>query len=481
MAKLLRSLISGCTLLSLGASSAWANVGEAYGFGSRAAALGGATAAWGFDGFASYSNPAGLALLKDKKLVLSWALLEMTPQFTGIDNVITSNVYIGENQSNYGSVADDYRDTFGQTIGLTYQLFPESFRFSFGLTAYLPISHAAYMDTGETFVPEYFLYRARTQRPQIDTGVGLDLGRGLYAGAGLHVAYTLTSNATVFLNTTPGKPSTMRFASSLKPKLAPYLGLLYTNQEVSSFTGGEDTSEAGDGSAGLVVRLPVTSSNNMTLKSAARTFGDFATLDFNFKAASALYYDPLALELGGSYQYARAARAFLQLEYQFWSDFQPPALLIQDPTVENCSDNDADADCGINISGGNNPSFTYRNILVPRLGHELALSPSLVLRAGYYYRPSILKSLSTGAGNYLDPPKHALSAGAGFRFSRFLAFDVPCNLDLHLSYQKLVSQQIAKEPGDEAGNGSGNLKIGAPGYEAGGKVYGGGVSLTLAF
>ena len=231
----------------------------------------------------------------------------------------------------------------------------------------------------------------------------------------------------------------------------------------------------GSFSLGSVLRFPLASSNSMILKSGARALGDIATLDFNFAAASALFYDPWSLEVGGSVEYLPDSRLFLQVDYELWSKYQVPALNISNPST------DTSVPGGINISPGVAPSYHFRNIIVPRVGHEYTLSNGTALRVGYSFKPSILSGTPTEAGNYLDPARHSFTAGVGFKFKRFLGFDAPWSLDTHLAYQWLVTQHITKSPGDELGIGTGDEKIGAPGYDAGGKVYGGGISLTLAF
>lgn len=476
---------TACALLALlSSATAQANVGEAFGFGSRTAALGGAGVSFGYGGFAAYHNPAGLPFEGDKRLLVDVSVLAMVPKFLPIRNVIVENAYTSDKVT-FSDVEEDYRSVIGQQFGLVYRLFPKTLNFTFGVAAYLPLQQVAYMDTGETFVPEYVLYRSRPHRPQIEIGVGGDLGRGFKAGIGFHLAFALTGSGTVFIQTDATKPSTMRFAASLKPKIAPTLGLLYAYDRPGSPRSGDslDASAApSDGplfTLGAVLRLPVSSPNNFFLRSGARAFGSFAALDFNFKALSALYYDPLALELGGSIAEGSRARTVFQLEYQRWSKFESPALFIQDPKNESCGD----SPCGVNISGGKNPAFEYKDILVPRIGQELVMGQerSVTLRAGYAFRPSIFKFLPTGPGNYLDPPKHIFTAGLGFQFKRFLHFDVPCTLDLNVAWHQFLTQQITKTPGDENGNGTGDLKIGAPGYEAGGKMIGGGVDLSLAF
>jgi long-chain fatty acid transport protein len=444
-------------LLSVVSQSSYANVGDAFGFGSRTSALAGAGAAWGSGAFAAYHNPAAISAEADKRLKFGFGLVLAYPNFLPINNVVTQNKYVADGVQ-YGDVDTSYQSTFGQVLGISYRLFPDFFDLSLGFVAFLPLNQAAYMDTGEPFIPEYFLYRARTQRPQTEFGLGMNLGHGFRVGAGLHMAFTLTGNATVFLNTKPDTTtSSMRFTSSLKPKLAPYFGLLFKPED-----------DPRTYSIGAVFRLPAASDNTLQLKSAARAFGPLAAVDFNFAAFSTLFYDPMALELGGSLATSSWSRMFLQLDYQIWSKFQAPALDIQQPQGS------------IQITPSSLPKFSYRNIWVPRIGEEFYLSDRVTLRAGYAYRPSILADVPTGAGNYLDPPKHMLNLGLGLNYAQFFGFDIPCNIDLNFTYHYLQRQLIQKTAGNEVGDLSDN-KIGYPEYTAGGNVIGGGVSLSLAF
>jgi hypothetical protein len=446
-------------------------VGQEYGFGSRTRALAGAGAAWGFGAFAAYYNPGALPFQGEKRLLLEGGLVDMTPNFTSINNVIVENAYVSDKVT-YGSVANDYRSTSGEELGFVYRLFPDFHNITFGVTSYLPLQQLAYIDTGETFVPEYVLYRARTQRPQVELGGGFDLTPRWHLGAGLHVAYSLTSSATVFLQTDPTKPSTMRFSASMSPKVAPDVGLLYTSEP--------EPGEAPRLTAGLVMRFAVASDNTLVLQSAARAFGSFAALDFDFNAISTIFYDPFSVELGGTFAETPSTRTYAQLEFQAWSHFKAPALLIQNPSSNNTCNN---GPCGVIISPGQLPAFPYQDIFIPRIGQEYTFG-RLTLRAGYAWQPGIFADGGngpSGAGNYLDPSKHIFTLGAGYHFLHFLNFDVPCDVDVNLAYQALVTEHVTKTPGDENGQGTGDLKIGAPGYDAGGSVYGGGLSLTMAF
>ena len=446
-----------------------ANVGETYGFGSRAAALASTGVAGATGAYASYYNPAALPAAAgvigttdgDHRLAFDLGLVYMTPSFLPISNVVITNSYTsGANTT--GSVDTSYRETLGEALGMSYRLLDGSSQLTAGLTAFLPVNQVAFMDTGDAYAPEYVLYRARTQRPQVEFAVGGRLSERWSLGVGMHLAFALTSNASVFLQTAQtNQPSTMRFIASMKSKFSPYVGARFA-----------PTGEPERLALGAVVRLPATSDNTMVLKSAAHV-GFPQAIDFSFVANSALFYDPLTVELGGAWEHAPGWRLHLQADYQAWSAYQAPAL-----SIVSCTDATTDPNCGVVVHNSANPGFSYRNIVIPRVAEEVT-SGNWVFRAGYAWRPSFMENLPTGAGNYLDPPKHMIQAGVGRLFPRFLGSSIPARIDANLSYHALVTQRVDKSAGDEAGNASGS-KIGAPGYDAGGKILGGGVSLSLA-
>ena len=114
------------------------------------------------------------------------------------------------------------------------------------------------------------------------------------------------------------------------------------------------------------------------------------------------------------------------------------------------------------------------------MGEEWNLNDVTTLRVGYAYRPSMLKNPPNESGNYVDPSKHMIHLGLGLNYKKFLHFEAPCQIDFHLAYHYLILQKITKSAGNEKGDST-DSKIGAPGYDAGGNILGGGVSLSLAF
>jgi hypothetical protein len=277
----------------------------------------------------------------------------------------------------------------------------------------------------------------------------------------------------VFLQSNEAKASTARIAASLEPKASPVASLLYRTNLDGSEPGAHPTL-----TAGVVVRGPLSSGITMNLASGARLMGSVAAVDMVFSADSSLYYDPLSVETGVSLEYLPGARVIAQLDTQLWSKFEAPALIIANPQ-STCTNTD-ESDCGLQVSGGVAPEFHAADIVIVRLAHEWQATDRLSLRLGYAHRPSIFDGLPEGAGNYLDPAREIFTGGLGYQLSSFFGAEVPARIDFHLAYHALETQHIVKESGDELGAGTGDLKIGAPGYDAGGNIIGGGLSLSFA-
>lgn len=450
-------LFSAINLLS---SFAQANIADAYGFGVRSASLGGTSVSGHDDGYDAALNPAVLAKRNGKRLRLSASIVFLQPEFKSINNIVVVNDFTGDKSSgavDRGNVDNHYKPTFGTLLGASAQLTPDFGHLSFGVSIFTPVSQVAYIDSGETFIPEYVLYRSRTQRPQIEFAFASELAEGVFLGVGSKVAFSLSTKADVFLQSSSTTSSSMRFSTSMRPRLVPYAGLLFAPK--NSLVRG-----------GVVFRAAADSPSTLVLGSSARVLGPLSAMNFAFASNSSVYYDPMSVELGGEIDFSSDLKFFGQLDYQRWSAFHAPALSVE---INKTS--------GVSMTNAILPLFQYRDILIPRAGIESKISPTTTLRGGYSYRPSILKALPTGAGNYLDPDRHNFGLGLGYFMRDFLGIPTGATFDLNGTFQYLVTQTIRKTAGNELGTGSGDLKIGAPGYEAGGFVWGFGTGLTVQF
>lgn len=460
-------------------TQAQANVAETLGFGARASGLGGASLADGSEAYTSYANPAGLATLDSKSMYVSYGVVFVQPAFTAIKGVQTQNYYVAD-QNTVSDVDNTYEPTLGQLIGVKLHPFADHafWNASGGIAAFVPIQHFAYMNTGEAFVPEYVLFRSRTQRPQIEAGFALSPFDGFSFGAGLHLGFSLNSKAVIFLQNNTQLPSSMRFESRITPLLSPYFGIQFNESGVS------DVRER-KWSAGAVVRLPQSSANNMELVSTAAALGSSTAITIRAQADSILFYDPLAVELGGSFKILPAVRLNGQIDYQNWEPAKFPAINISQ--VQGAHGEDPASRVTVPISPTANPVQRTHAIFVPRVGVEVDATSALQLRAGYFYRSSIFNTPSTGAGNLIDPSRHGITAGAGVKGEQLLGKDIPWHVDVALTFQPIVPQTVVKTAGDELGRevvsrGGSDIatgKIGSPGYGIGGCLWGGAVSVSI--
>lgn len=452
---------------------AHASIGDRYGYTSSSSAVAGArTGAGEFTSASAYENPSQLSLYspeesdlagapKSSHIRFHWSLLYSTPHFEDIHNVVVENGVNSDKTAgneSYANVDTDYPSTFGQSVGFSIQNRNSDRRWGFGAIAYLPLDHLALVDSGESFAPEYTLHRGANQKPEFQFAASGLLAKNFVFGAGLHLGTKLDSNTTLFLNQGTDTASSLRIAASLKTQASPYVGLTFQPTDTASF--------------GLNYRFASSSPETLNVHATARAIGNVSALDFTFPALATMYYDPGSIEFGWKQRYSNTNKLFFELDYQFWSKFESPTLLIQNPQTASCAPN-----CGVDFSPGLNLAPKTRNILIERIGHAWTIGDSEFL-LGYSYRPGIYSSEPTGAGNAIDPDEHRIAAGYGWIFKSFFAFDAPGRIDLHAAYSIYPKKQVVKTAGDENGN-TASKKIGDPGYETGGSEIGGGLTLQL--
>jgi hypothetical protein len=452
------------TTLSITPSAIGA-IGDRFGFSSEDASLAGAGVGTDeISGVSAFDNPAAMSLLRsnsanvESALRFTWATLYSQPKFADIHNVVVENPVNSDQSPGTSRVANvdtNYPATFGQTLGFSVRSKKSDHHWGFGAVAYLPLDRLALLDSGESFVPEYTLHRGRTQKPEFQAALSGLLSKDLSFGAGVYLGARLTSDTTIFLNQGAGTVSTMRIAASLKTQATPFFGLSFLASDALSL--------------GLVVRFASSSPESLNVQASARAVGNVAAPDFSFPAIGTMYYDPFTVSAGSKIRTSSTTTLFLQLDYQAWSKFESPAILIQNQAC--------DPNCGVDFESGRNLTGRTRDIVVPRIGHSWIIGTSEI-RVGYAYRPGIYRNLPTEAGNAVDPNEHRFSAGYGWAIASFPFFDAPGRFDFHGAYSLYPKQTVVKTAGDENGNLS-NQKVGAPGYEIGGSEWGGGFTVEL--
>lgn len=435
---------------ALFAQSAFASTGEIYGYGSRASALGNTMLGGITDPFATFYNPAANSANPGLQVTLGTAYYN--PEFRKIEGVTIQNAATSDRTGDVvGNVdTDNYLDHLGQAIGISLNLGESLKNLTVGITAAMPIARVAFLDTGDPFKPEYFNYRSRTQRPQIYGSLSASPFKDFYFGTGISIATNLSATATIFTTGSTGKVSSARIASTIKPSAAPYFGI-YAKPDPMQ--------------VGLVVRLPNKYKLSMDTNAQAHLLSGASNIPLVLNSTSTIFYDPLEINLGAAIKIKDKSWVTLELDWLQYKAFEAPTLSLTD--TGSLPD----------LKDSINTSPTMRNIFVPKIGLQHAFEKAVV-RAGYFYRPSPVKD-NSGPGNLVDPAKHVATLGVGFNLKDLKVTDREIFLDLHAQYHYLVRQHISKAPGTETG-GTGT-KIGAPGYNIGGYIYGGGFSLSAAF
>lgn len=404
------------------------------------------------DPFTTFYNPA--ANSTHPGLQASLGVDFAHPSFNGISNIVVNNSAISNAQTpQFGAVdTKNYLDHLGQMVGLSLNL-GENFKFlALGATAFLPIARVAYLDTGDPFLPEYVSYRSRTQRPQIYLSGSASPFSHLHLASGIAIATNLSATANVFLTTSSSGISHQEIASTIKPGAAPYFSL-YADPDPLQL--------------GMTIRLPNRYKVSMDVNATASILGQLNGLPLLVNASSSMYYDPLEIDLAFASTYANGLLwSTVEADWLQYKAFETPIL-----TVTNMGS-------GANIRNSIDTTPTMNNIVILKTGTEVRFEKTR-FRVGYMYRPSPVSD-NSGSGNMIDPDRHSATLGLGVDLKKIHLTEKDISLDLNTQVHYLVKKHVTKTAGNELGN-LGESKIGSPGYDIGGFIYGAGFSLSMAF
>lgn len=362
-----------------------------------------------------------------------------------VRNVVTENsstsTALGPGQTKSGDVQSDYPDTVAQVFKFQAMLNREH-RFTVAAKTFLPLNGIANIDTGNTYQPEFVLYRAETQRPRILLTSGIDLGPEWRVGLGLDVAFSVSAQAQVFLQSGAGTVSDQRISAKVKPGFVPQASIAF--HEFALTVRGENRADF-----------------DLTTMAGGSVFSNVgAGIDFSYAAQSALFFQPWQFELTGQSDLSPSLLLKYGVSYELWGGFKTRAAV-----VDSCPS--GPTNCTSQFSSGQAPQYRARNIFVPEVGiNWSAFESASFLEFEYQFKDSIFKGTPSGVGNYLDPPRHDFKLGythltqAGWQWN------------IHGTVSRLTSQTVVKlDP----------KSIGGPGYSVDGWLYGGGLSVAIPF
>ena len=446
-------------LAALAASSpARANEADAYGLGSRAAALGGAVAADATDFSGNYYNPAALVGAPGVSLSVGYIHVENDLRINDRDSAVApAHGIVG------GLVAP------GKLFGVP---------FAFGIGTYLPDAGLSRIKALRQETPRWALYDERASIvflaanlavrpvPWLDLGGGvafLAATKGRFAISG--TADVLRPNDSQLRHEVDADLTSIRYpqvGARIKVGELGYLGFVYRGETKLKLSIDANLS-------GLVnfagIQIP------LLYDLASRTIDAFL---------------PQQIVLGASFQRVAHLRVNVDLTFVNWAAYESPTAL----TTAHLALDLPPGTTSIQLPADPKPTVVippaFQNRFVPRVGVEYTLPAAgsirrvhgedhrlleIPIRAGYVFERSPVPP-QTGVTNFVDADRHTMSLGAGVILNApFAELPGHLQLDVHGQLSVLPERITHKDnPADFVGD-----------YRAGGTMVGLGTTLSAVF
>jgi long-chain fatty acid transport protein len=410
-------------------SRALANPADAFGFGSRAAAMGGAATAVADDASANYYNPAGLVRGNDLRIDI------------GYQAALPSLSLNGKNLGVDG--------THGFTAGVAAPGHVGPVRLAFGAALFLPDDRLTRVRALSYSQPRFVYYDNRTQRLLLAANLAIQIVPGLYIGGGL--SFMSRTQGTVDLkglisvvDTDAQSQLTTQINVDLVAIRYPQFGVVWLPfpwltlgaSYRHSFTLELDQGFTITGNVGNQGTQPIVQNGK-----------------FQVTAISLDLFQPWQLTFALAAHVTRRLLIAFDATYARWSDFQTPAstLIIPQP------------DLGPTFSKlvmiPPPPKYQqpgFHDIVIPRIGVEYrALQRDRValdVRGGYSYEQSPVPE-QVGDTNYADSDKHRFSVGLGLEARLGEMLPRPLSIDAHFAVTYLPDRYNHKvSPVDPVGD-----------------------------
>jgi long-chain fatty acid transport protein len=412
------------------AGAARANPADVFGFGSRAAAMGGAATALTDDAAANYYNPAGLVRQKDLRIDLGYMGAVPSLKLNGRDSGVDA--------------------THGFAVGVSAPGALGPVRIAFGAALFLPDDRLTRVRALSFVQPRWVYYDNRTQRILLAANLAVQIVPGLYLGGGLSFmsrtqgTVALKGRLALFDETGADSALVTAIDVDLVAVRYPQFGISWdvtrwltvAASYRHSFLLKLDQGFAIRGDIGNAGMAPVVKSGY-----------------FEAHSASSDLFQPWQLTFALAARLTRRLTIAFDATYSRWSEFETPAAQIQIMLDIGPQFNPL-----VHIPPSRSyPPPGFHDILSPRLGVEWrALSRGklgLDLRAGYSYEPSPAPEQSYES-NYADADKHRFSVGAGLELGMLgPVLPRPLAIDAHLGLTWLPTRYNRKiDPLDPTGD-----------------------------
>lgn len=402
------------------AVSAFADPHPLFGFGPRAAAMGGAMTAEASDFTAAFYNPALLTRRPELNFGFSFQFHRLVPEIVAKDlskPLDCSACIPGDN--------------VGTSLGLVFPLAGKvKNRVAIGFALYIPTSALVRVNAPDASRPYWYRFNGNLERFTLNLGVGIKITEWLSIGPGLSLLANLQGRvgggggAIAGVDLFSRNVKVKELDATLTSRLAPTFGVAVTPLKNLRF--------------GAMYRwevfLPVTIPALVDLEG-------IGTLNLSVTAMT--HYAPHQVSVGAAWDVVDHLTVSLDVDYQHWSAAPSPYVALNvdlsGPTL---------AALGIDkaldlVSPAASPGFV--NTLGVRLGGEYRVSERFSARLGAYYRPTPVPLQNEAGTNLLDGNTIGGAAGIGFNFPDPLEiFAHPIQIDLAFQVGAIIERQATK-------------------------------------
>ncbi len=412
-------------------TAGFANIADLYGFGAKAASVGGAFTAIADDFSAVYYNPAGLMSQQQP-------LEYMRGHGFRIENGVqcVRPVYYTQDYGHEKRKSD--LDFFSAiNVGVTLEPFDFSGLLprkcvAFGIGIFTPIEYAYWWEREYPKEKVFVLHHDYNQHLMLIPAIALELVPGASVGLGLNI--TIDSTADTYgqvtidadqlqpfpcgalfgsVDITPASNQLGQFAN-IKVKVAPIIGLLWRPVPWlrCGFAYRGELYFDDKGTNDILLKVGLHASGDQHISSEIM-------LPIYFASRFARYYMPDELCMAVAFEPLQKATVAIDVTWMRWSGYLPQIrtpVSFKQFTIE--------------------PGF--KDIVVPRFGVEYRIRSDLVLRSGYNFQKSPV-SEQPGYLNYADNDRHVWSLGVEYAYKGF-------RLQGYYQHQWAITRVFEKNP-----------------------------------
>lgn len=427
-------------------TSAFADPFPLYGYGPRAAAMGGAMTAEANDYTATFYNPALLTRRTELNFGFAFQFHRLIPEITSKD--LAKPIDCSQCQP---------ADNVGTSTGFVFPLAGKvKNRVAIGVGLYLPTSVFVRVNAPDSAQPYWYRYSGNLERFVLHLAAGIKITDWFSIGPGVSVLANLQGRvaggggALAKVDLFSRNVKVKELDASLTTRIAPTFGVSVTPMKTLRF----------GATYRYEIMLPVTIPAIVDLEG-------IGTL--NLQVAAISHYAPHQVSFGAAWDITDQLTVTLDGEYQHWSAAPSPYVsLTVDLSGPTLAALGIDKALDLN-SPAPNPGFV--NTFGFRVGGEYRVSERFAARLGGYYRPTPVPLQNVANSNILDGNAVGLATGIGFNFSDPLEiFEHPVQVDLAAQMTFILQREATKPAFDTL-----------PSYTYSARVFGGTAMIRYDF